>query len=1371
MEINWDTFRTANRDSRGIQFRFEDLCRQLFEHEFLAGNHHTYLHCNPNNPGLEADPIYDGNSNKKIGFQVKFFENRVNYGQIEHSAEEIIAHYAGRVDTVYLYSNKPLSSKSLLKTRHILKSKDIELELVTDQAILDLVRGKCNDLAACYFNQAGVNEDWIREKSEETLKIIKERYNSQFNVVTTYSNELSLFVRDENAVKLLNNKKSDTLERIDNWHTYDPFEINFLRKLKGKISSLADVTLDTLDDAGQWKKIVDDFMQMEYSEIQNKIDCLKKEISDASSDDKKAETGEINKWQKVQGLTGLKSLTDGLILTDVENNLLNGKVLAIRGKAGTGKSQLLAFETRKLLDAGRIVLTIAGGIYCSDDPIEKQILDNLRARVSFEDLVEILNAIGEKSHHIVPIFIDALNETGNQQLWEKGLISIIDLINTQPFVKLAFTYRMEYENRLLASAVLDEIHKGTILRIDHRGFESNGLSAISEFLNYYHIQFVPLECFASEMMNPLFLSLYCKTYDKSKSKSEVSLPELYDRLTEKVTRHIKNLKSMPTLSELSDDCNIVELFLLELAAKFMNSHAKSINEDDLYRLDFWGKYGIPTMVFVNQMVNENILLDYPVVNGGKNYAFAYDQMNDYFCAKVIINHHEKQEIRSHLIDRVLGIKNGELSNFADIGLFTYVCALYSQKYHEECIDVIDCLTSEDDKGNVFSEYLKSFEWRTSSNVSEDEIRQLLKRYPFRLSDLWHMLIVNSVKHTNPLNADFLHSILLPMKMNRRDYMWTLYINGSEFADTNERLMQIIDMYTRGKLILSNIPEQTKLILTLFGWFLTSSNRRLRDHVSKAMVEILKEHFEFCIALLQNFQDVNDPYVLQRLYGIVFGACCKAKPETDTYRYLVEYVYQTIFNKGKVYPDILLRDYARLIIEKFMLDNSGFEGIIDINKIRPPYKSDPLPKISDAEIDFSRDIDSRPGLSRILSSMRLESMGGSYGNFGRYVFQYKVHAFDVNLKDMYNYAIYYIVKKLGYDDEYFGNYDAQGFHWGINPLKIERIGKKYQWIAFYHIMALVSDHCKVRHFDDFPIDYDGPWDPYVRDFDPTINENFMKCEEVPTFPQIPKIIDAIEQAMYAVDISDKKSVQKWFQGISLFYDKFEDTLFLKDDSGDEWVCLGSSSHKSVVGMGNSELSDGKNSYAYFLSKDEADFLMGNFDQIPVNEVQDLIWSDTVYSIFNREYPWAPSCKTLEEDISEDFHIKGVTKGNQLKFKYAEYHFLWETEWDASKEASISWRVPSMGLINVLHLTQEKYDGYFYDSNKKLAAYDASLINKENDFLVLRKDLLDEFLSKTGLHLIWLTLLTKSTTTSMNDWLTLGIYRDGHFDKKIRKVEWK
>lgn len=78
------------------------------------------------------------------------------------------------------------------------------------------------------------------------------------------------------------------------------------------------------------------------------------------------------------------------------------------------------------------------------------------------------------------------------------------------------------------------------------------------------------------------------------------------------------------------------------------------------------------------------------------------------------------------------------------------------------------------------------------------------------------------------------------------------------------------------------------------------------------------------------------------------------------------------------------------------------------------------------------------------------------------------------------------------------------------------------------MALISDHCKMRSYDGYPLDYNGPWDPYVRDFDPTINENFMKCKGVPTFPHIREINDAVEQAMYAVDISDKKSVQNGFR---------------------------------------------------------------------------------------------------------------------------------------------------------------------------------------------------------------------------------------------------
>lgn len=30
MQINWESFSTYNQDARGIRFKFEDLCRQIF---------------------------------------------------------------------------------------------------------------------------------------------------------------------------------------------------------------------------------------------------------------------------------------------------------------------------------------------------------------------------------------------------------------------------------------------------------------------------------------------------------------------------------------------------------------------------------------------------------------------------------------------------------------------------------------------------------------------------------------------------------------------------------------------------------------------------------------------------------------------------------------------------------------------------------------------------------------------------------------------------------------------------------------------------------------------------------------------------------------------------------------------------------------------------------------------------------------------------------------------------------------------------------------------------------------------------------------------------------------------------------------------
>lgn len=143
IQTTWERFAVFNMDGRGLRFKFEDLCRQLFTNEFLSPNRSVhYLRSNPNNAGLETDPIYDEKSKRWIGFQAKYYSGRPNYNDILDSAKKIVAMYKGKVNHVYLYCNKKITDTSTeyLRTVELLRENGITIEDVTDDIILDRVR-------------------------------------------------------------------------------------------------------------------------------------------------------------------------------------------------------------------------------------------------------------------------------------------------------------------------------------------------------------------------------------------------------------------------------------------------------------------------------------------------------------------------------------------------------------------------------------------------------------------------------------------------------------------------------------------------------------------------------------------------------------------------------------------------------------------------------------------------------------------------------------------------------------------------------------------------------------------------------------------------------------------------------------------------------------------------------------------------------------------------------------------------------------------------------------------------------------------------------------------------------------------------------
>lgn len=1420
--INWQNFITFNNDSRGVRFKFEDLCRQLFANENIPSDSigKVYLHSNPNNAGLETDPVFIQSIGKKVGFQVKFFDAAVDYEQIKSSAKAIVSHYSGQVDLVYLFCNKPItvSAKGYRDTVQLLQDANIEIKLITDNAILDLVRNYPY-LALYYFGAHSISTSWFISHSENIFDAIGERFNREFNVSTNCNAELSLFVWDDDAVETLNGKKKKLISEINQikWH-HEPY-LEYLNKIMELTEKLDDIDFHTICQAVSWYSTVSESIADYVAELSRNLEEYKNRSSEKYEDYLKAEKESEKKAaysqyrmyeEKVRDIEQLISLPDELALSAREAKLLESKILFVSGKAGTGKTQLLAFETKKMLDNERPSLFLIGGDYCSEETIETQIMRNLGLPFDIEELIDILDAIGEKEDCFIPIFIDAINESWNAHLWKSGLPKIIQKIERSKKVKLVISYRPEYKRALLSEMLINRCESGDIIHMYHYGFEDNTVEAIREFLNHHNIPFTPMEYFSFEMSNPLFLTLYCKTYNGE----EVGLPDLYERIIEQANNKIFETHGSMLLEKgYSYGYKLIQPLVNELASLMNQKNERSVSKDDLCGLRYWTEHGLTPVPMISLLVKEHLLHD-SFYDEEERFFFAYDQMNDYYCAKAILNQFtNKADLRKYLSDSVLRIQNGKALAIYNIDLFVNACALYSEKYGEECIDILDDLSDEDDIYEIFSRYLDSYQWRNGRNVNSDYIWEAINKYPCDKDAVWKMLIGNSIKTNHPLNADFLHKRLSGYSLNKRDYLWTTYINELAY-DESDRITQIVQLYNRGEKLDVKDEKQLKLLLTLLGWLLTSSNRWLRDHASKAMIEILKDNFSLCIEVLRKFNGNNDPYVVQRLYGIVFGACSKRThngADADEFKKLAEYVYDDVFNKEEVYPDILMRDYARLIIEKYLFETSGYEGSIDITKVRPPYRSAAIPEIEKQYLD----IDYEGAAYWLVSSMRFEGMG-MYGDFGRYVFQSALKDFEIDEKTVLNYSLYYIFNVLGYNEEFFGEYDRHcGSSYRHVTIKKERIGKKYQWITMYNVLARVSDNNKMKNrwsSESEDLTYEGPWEPYVRDFDPTLNSNFMEFRDAPVFSGFGEYIEKARREELQIATGDTEAQRLWLEEKGAFHQDIKDILILQDETGREWVPLTTFIDTGIHETDRKKLVEWSWLYAYFATPEQRQELKGCSDKGLSLMHNGLNTHSETYTVYNREYPWAPSCgeiteyawvdakvktgKTYEEKItvpdfscfepsilidsiddseceSDDLDsgaetetsfglvpkekeiVRTVDEERDIgKMLHASSHLLWEEEYDASKNDTISIGVPCALLIDQMKLCQLQYDGFYFDSDSKLAAFDLRITQNQNA-VVVRKDLLDAFLAQNGYELIWIVQSEKEIHTesrNISSWST-------------------
>lgn len=504
--ITWTQFEICNSDKRNA---FESMCRLLFKHTYL-NNINTY-HSNANNPGVEIEPVLT-ESGKRISFQSKYFEKLDSscYSQIQHSANSAIKYYSGKLDVIYLYCNLDLTttSKTYVKTVSDLKNNGIELVLISNNTILDQVIEE-PAIASYYFLAHNLDENWFYENITTSLNALGTRYNSKFNVTTTLNQYLDLFSCNENAIRLVNSKKPEAIKTIKSYRWKYNENCHFIDGLCRFIKNLDNVTVSTISDCFDWSNRIKSEFSNDFARINNQVASKVKELNESESREER---------QKIEReiciLQELSELDAVLELEKIEKNLIRNKMLIVSGNAGTGKSQLFAFNSKKAIQNGLYSILVLGQTFINNQYVESQISDILGLNCEFDELLNILECLGEIHNQPIVIYIDAVNESNYRDIWKNGLSTIYNKIKNLNYVRVAVSVRSGYEPFVFDNNIINLQTSQEITNIHHTGFQENSIEAVREFLNYYNIPFYPSFSISYELTNPLFLLLFCKNYKK-----------------------------------------------------------------------------------------------------------------------------------------------------------------------------------------------------------------------------------------------------------------------------------------------------------------------------------------------------------------------------------------------------------------------------------------------------------------------------------------------------------------------------------------------------------------------------------------------------------------------------------------------------------------------------------------------------------------------------------------------------------------------------------------------------------------------------------------------------------------------------------------
>ncbi|PWJ57317.1 hypothetical protein CLV98_10723 [Dyadobacter jejuensis] len=1378
MSINWNNIRAIEGQREG----FEELVCQLAGQEIIP-NQVLFTRIGKPDGGKEC--YWELRNGDIHCWQAKYFTNSLSdnqWTQVDKSVKSAIDNHPKlKKYCIAIPVDRPdgkVRGKSMLQkwNNHVVawekyataKKMKVSFEYWGKHEMeTRLIKPEKEGLIYYFFKKAELTDQWFDTKNQESIDALGGRYTPKLNLDLPFLRFHDGFTRDQKFSNQINSHYEAVLEkrRRANLHVKQ-------KELKEKTSSL-----DKAIEA--FRKIYEniDFSGIDkipFDAIKSKLKCVEdaaREISGQFYEWREdAIKVKIEKGERVDyylrpynnELHEMRELSSAI---DDFYNFLNSKVctlanapyLIMVGPAGIGKSHALADIVSGRRSNNQISLLLLGENFSTNEMPWTQILGNqLRFDGDENVLLGALNAKAECQQSRIIIVIDALNEGNGRRVWYKKLKSFIRSFHRFPWLGLIVSIRNSFENLI---APVRDIDNSIASRIYHPGFEGLEYKASDHFFKYYDIIPPGSPLLHPEFQNPLFLKLFCEGLNKRGLKQ---VPDGYQGISAIIENYLEGVEEKLALpDELDYDIK------LKLLRKAVNGIVVKMVEDTEDHLSYEAGEEIANETFVNKcgsddkqylkrLISEGVINEDFYWKENKHYDgihFAYQRFQDHLIVSAMLDKYldpsdpnksfESGPLRELLKDE------SEIS--FNINLIEALSVQVPERVGKELHEIAPFAAKYYSVANAF---IAGLMWRRTDTIGEAS-EKYVNEVLMQNDDLFYQFLEISISMaTKPqfyFNADKHHQVLYQRSLAQRDACWTTWLQDKygEYSGYNS-VKRLIDWAWSEESRAEVSDESARLAGVMLAWFLTSSNRYLRDAATKALVCLLQNRVTVLVKVLQQFEGVNDPYVSERLYAVAYGCALRTQDQKSLVT-LSDYIYKTIFSTEQVYPHVLLRDYARGVIEYTV--HLNMEPSVEIEKIRPPYKSElpgKLPTIEEIDAKYQPKGEDGHfgkkawGTTAILRSMTTEYGRGKarYGDFGRYTFQSALRNWEVDYNGLSNYGVQRIFE-LGYNPEVFTDFDSrQGSSRG-NGRK-ERIGKKYQWIVFYEILARVSDNCKMHDEGSYSLSqskqyakYDGPWRPYVRDIDPSIIVKTTQKENS---------IEKAEDLPWWVPYKYKN----WSEGVETWKRRFDDLPSIKelitviDPEGVEWLNLNMHPDWREPKKLGEDRWDANGKRIWF---DIGSWLVEPKELSKMLKVDyvDNAWRRWMpdvsnrYEVFSHEHYWSPA--------SLFFQLTPYYGGDALPSKLEDQegkqvalahstamYFLWNEEFDCSKDEPISYYKPAP--LMATGLKPSFNEGEYLNDQGEVVCFDPSVYEKGLACLLIRKTHVQKILKEFGLNLVWI-----------------------------------